>query len=241
MKKTLALTTVVIITLSALCAGALAALEPSDVIGNWYLNSIMYGETPMSAATLGMEMTMELNEDNTAVMVMEMSGVSNSTSGTWVIAGEEVILTQAEGGGSQVLTLVNGSLSSEQDDGGMVFGRERIVEEPIVIAPVRTDAVLADFNGEWTAYLAESAGMMLPADVIGFEATLTIEDGKVTLAGSGFGESQQLEGDVSEGALTAVQVDAGGGTFSMSFNLHEDGTVSSVFLEAITLYFQKAD
>jgi len=79
----------------------------------------------------------------------------------------------------------------------------------------------------------------MPAEALGYEVVLTFEDGKVTVAA--LGSTMQLEGDVSEGILTADGLNEDGEATSITFILHEDGTVSCSSLDVVTLYFQVAE
>ena len=237
MKKVLSVVTALLVALTMLSAGALATPEPGDVLGIWYLTSIVYGDTAMNPADFGMEITLELNEDGTANM--GTVGDDDVETGTWVIAGDQIIISTD--GEDIEFTLEDGNLIAEQDEGLMIFGRERPEFETYEIVPIRTDAALADFNGNWIAFLAanEEEGLKFPAAALGFDVSLAIEDGMVTVAA--FGGSQLFEGNVSDGVLTAVEADTGGDGETMTFNLHEDGVVSANFMETITLYFEKVE
>jgi len=234
MKRFLALAIALIVSLFVLCTGALAALESGDILGVWYLNSLVYNDTPIDPASIGMEITLVLNEDNTALAQVPED---EDQSGSWAIVDGQVVVSVGEGD-EMALTLVAGDLVADMGDGTMIFGRERAEAEPFEITSIRIDVILSDFNGAWIAFLVETGGMMFPADAMGFEATLVFEDSKVTA--TAFGVEQPLEGDVSAGVLTATGVDALGETVTLSFNLHEDGTVSTAFDEDVTLYFQRA-
>lgn len=228
MKKIVLLTTALVVTLAMLCAGALA-LEPGDVLGAWYLNGMEAEGFSVSPSALGMDITLVLNEDNTAAM--QMPGQEDA-AGTWAIADGQLVVT-VDGDGL-ALSLVDGDLVAEEDGMKMIFGKEKVDAEPVEASPARTDAALADFNGTWNAHLAVIEGMELPIDALGLEFGLVIEDGKATL--SAFGVSDSMEGDVSGGVLT---VSADGET-TMTFTLHEDGTVSCVLEDAFTIIFQRA-
>ena len=234
MKKTLVLATALVAIFSMLCVSALAALEPSEIIGQWYLNSIVMGDTPINPADFGMDMTMVLSEDNT--VRMQMAGEEDQ-AGTWAIVDGQAVLSVGESDDDLIFTLADGILTAEQEDMMMVFGREKEETETIEIAPVRVDAALADFDGAWNAYLGDVDGIKLPVAAFGFDVSLAIDGGKVTV--TAFGADQQLVGDVSAGVLTTTGEDSGDEPISMSFFLHEDGTLSCTFEETVTFYFLK--
>jgi len=230
MKKILALSTALVLALSLLCAGALA-LEAADIVGTWYLNLLEGDGMSVNPAVLGMEMAITLNEDNTADM--QMSG-QEGTHGTWAIVDGQLIVTVDEDG--LAFALVDGDLVGEEGDMKMIFGREKAEAEGA--SPARTDAVLADFGGTWEAFLADYEGMKVPVEMFGLEVIVAFEGGKGTM--TTFGVTVELVGDVAEGVLTVAGTDAGE-EVSLSFLLHEDGTLSSVFEEGVTLFFQRAN
>jgi len=234
-KKILALTTALFVALPMLFAGALADLQPDDIVGAWDLSSIKAEGVTLPAAEWGMEMTMVFNEDNTAIALM--AGEEADEAGTWSIVDGKLYASANES--DMVFTPVDDTLVVEEDGMKMVFGREKAEAEAVEISPARTDAALSDFNGTWNAYLAGYEGMVFPIEAFGLEMAMVIEGGKATLTSSG--ESIEMEGDVSAGVLTITAGDADDEAFSFSFTLHEDGTVSCVLEESITLYFQKMD
>jgi hypothetical protein len=92
--------------------------EPGDVVGSWRLNSVMMMGMAMDPSELGMEMTMELNADYTALL---HSSVDGDIKGTWAIKDGQVIIS-ADDGTDGVFVLKDGNLCDDQS--GMVFGKE---------------------------------------------------------------------------------------------------------------------
>jgi len=229
MKKLLALIAAVILTLCAACA---LAIEPADFIGTWYLNSLEYEGLSLSPADLGMDAAIMLNVDTTAIL---MSTGEENLEATWAVAGDELSI-YLDGEVQTVFTLADGALVSDMDGGMMVFGREK--PEAPVDSPVRGDAVLADFNGLWTASLVDIGGMKLSAEQMELDIRLAIANGQVAMLE--FGEETQLQGDVVEGVLTAVG-EEDGELVQMLFSLHEDGVLSTLFMDSILVYFQRAN
>ena len=237
MKKALILITTLLALMVMLVPNAMAAPASADVIGTWYLNELNMGGTPLNPSDFGMEMTLILNEDNTAVMHMTDEG---DQIGTWEIAEGQIVLTQDEGE-TIVLSLTDGNLVVDQEGMAMILGREKAESEDVEIAPVRTDAVLADFAGQWNLYIMEANGQMVPAAAaaaFGFDISLTIDGNDVVMAM--FGAEQAMEGDVSEGVLI-VTIEDEDETASVSFYLHEDGIISCNLDEDTLLYFIKAE
>lgn len=242
MKKTLTLTTALILTLALLCAGALAASapEPSEVVGTWYLNSMEVGGATMTPEMIGFEMTMTLNEDYSANM--HVTG-SEDTTVTWAITNGQV--TVSSDGEEQVFDLVDGNLIMEAEGTKMVFGKEKGAAGSATadIAPVRTDAALADFDGTWKAYLVDAMGMTLPVDAMGIDMSVVIAEGKATLAMVQGDDTNniELEATLADGVLAGTATDAESEqSMNLSFSLHEDGVLSCDFQGQMTVYFQKA-
>jgi len=217
-------------TLAATSAPAASTTpaEPDDIVGVWYLTEVVLAGSSMSPDQIGMQVTMTLADDSTAVL--QISGEEDEI-GVWVIADGLVVVTVNE---DRVFALSDGNLSAEQDGMKMVFGKEKTEGEAFVLAPVRTDSALADFNGVWSAFYADYLGMTIPIEAFGIEASLTINNGIVN---ANIGGSAQLNGDVVAGVLTVSGVDEGGTDVVMPLILHEDGIMSCVLDESLTLYF----
>ncbi|MCL2867416.1 MAG: copper resistance protein NlpE [Clostridia bacterium] len=237
MKKTLVLLTALLALLVMLAPHALAAPASADVIGTWYLNEMNMGGAPLNPSDFGMEMTLILNEDNTAVMQMTDE---EDEVGTWEIADGQIVLAQDEGE-TIVFSFIDGNLVVEKEGMAMILGREKAEKEAFEIAPVRTDAALADFAGQWNLHIMEANGQMVPAAAaaaFGFDISLAIDGNDVVMVM--FGMEQAMEGDVSEGVLVATIEDEGETVF-ISFYLHEDDILSCNLDEDTLLYFIKAE
>jgi len=218
--------------------GAPAALDAAGIVGSWYLNVLETEGVALDPATIGLDMVMVFNEDHTALPFVD--GQPADQFGRWVIVDGKVHASADENEianeDGMVFTPVGGNLVVEENGMKMIFGREKAGAEPTGVPPVDTDAALADFNGTWSAYLMELEGTWVPLDSLDHSPTLVIEDGKVTL--TLYEESLYLEGDVSEGVLTATAVDDGS---ILSFSLQVDGIISFAMGPTTTLYFEKAD
>ena len=119
MKKIITLSIAFILALSMLCAGALAAPEPGDILGVWYLNSVSFAGTPVHPSQIGMdEMNMELNADNT----VSLRSGNNTATGTWAIKGDQIIITP-DGEEDGVFKFIDGNLC--MDEPPLIFGREK--------------------------------------------------------------------------------------------------------------------
>lgn len=233
--------TVLLVLLMTFPAIGLAALEADDIIGIWYLHSMMLGEIIMDTSASDTEMTMTFHEDNT--MVMD-SGDGEGDAGTWTISGDQLVMTAD--GEDIPLALENGKLVLSLEGVEMVYGRETAAPLSIEIAPTKSDATLSDFNGTWNAYLADSYSMKQhPYSLLGDnwgDFTLTVEEGKATItAFSKLNKATEMEGEVVDGVLTFGYASADEGAPSMAFSLHEDGTMRCVYDENVTVYLEKTD
>ena len=231
MKKSPALIITLVLTLCAVCVGALA-METDDFIGTWYLCVMEYNGVLMNPADMGLEVAIMFNADKTAVM---MSPGEDNKEATWVIIGNGLAV-YVDGELQSIFILVDKALVSDMNSGRMTFRREK--PEPVVIAAVRDDAALEDFNGEWIISFAYISGMKIPAEDESVDINMTIINGQVTMLG--YGEELLFQGDVVDGILTTSgEVD--GEVADFLFCLHQDGLLSVMFMDIAQVFFQRAD
>ena len=115
MKKPIA----VILTL-ALSTLAIAMAETTDYLGAWYLNEVTMGDASFAPAAMGMDLTMEIKEDGTAVLTA-LSEEEAEQAATWTLDGET--LTVTVDGEDMTLTLQDGAMKLTFDTG----------DEPLVL------------------------------------------------------------------------------------------------------------
>ena len=202
MKRMLSLLT----ALMMLCVLLPAAAEGADVTGIWYLSSVMLGETEMSPASMGMNLSFDLKADGTAVAFMAGAEETKEETATWAL-NEEGAVVISQDGVDTVLTVSDGRL--EGDLGGVigVFTREAPVAEEAP-APVAADSEDA-FLGSWKLTKVDMDGTLMPVDVLsaaGMEmsAVLTVEAGKASVVLNFLGmELPAIEGATAfaDGAL----------------------------------------
>jgi len=127
MKKTLALIISLILTLSLLCAGALA-LEAADIVGTWKLTTLEMMGVSLHPADLGMdiEMVFVFNEDYTVIAQgfgEDLDAEAESESIAWAIKDGLVIMNSAgEDAGEEVsLVFEDGTLVLEMEEEGMAI------------------------------------------------------------------------------------------------------------------------
>lgn len=109
-------------------------------------------------------------------------------------------------------------------------------------APIRNDAVLADFSGQWVASMAELSGMLLPAEEVGMHILLVIHGSWVTVA-EGEGETAyttQWTAEMQGNALVLTYQQEGEG-LTRCLYLHEDGMLSMEDESGAALYFERSE
>ena len=77
----------------AMLLGACALAETVDLTGEWYLTELAMGDTSVDPSALGMNITITLNGDGTAVLVSTYGDEEETQEGTWAQteAGVEVV------------------------------------------------------------------------------------------------------------------------------------------------------
>lgn len=227
MKKMLAL----LLALCLLCMGAFALAEAEDVSGVWYLTAFESDGVELPTSLLGIEMTMTLNTDGTALLE---SNMAETEIGTWMMNGDQLEVDDAVGD-TQVFALVDGRLVGEQDGMKLILTREVGENAVQEASPVRTDATREEFNGVWNGSYVELGGMQLPVSMLDMNIGLEITTDKVLMTSitSDGSETQEQEFSFADGVLTI-------GDDVMSLKLHENGMASFTDEDAgMTLYFEK--
>ena len=230
MKRIAALVLCLLLAFSALCA---AAAETEELAGVWYLSNVEMQGMSLVPSVLGLEVAMTLNADGAAVM----ASLGIAEAGTWSQDGDRVTVNT---GNENIFTLVDGKLRSEADAAtGMtlVFSRDPADAQAYAAAPVRTDAALGDFNGEWHAFMMEMLEVQMLMTGADSQLWFEIENGSGVMHSveAGVEETAELEGSFADGLLTLG---------SMPLVLHEDGVMSysEQAEEAfVTIYFRKAE
>ena len=228
----LSLAIALVLTMCALYPVALAALDPSDFVGTWYLLIKSYDRTSVDGTFVNGEgqfrgNTYVLFEDYTG---FEYEGPWGDEAITWGLGTgrQEGWIWILDWSGYGWFEPVDGYLLADGDE-RYTFGRE----PPPAGGHYRTDATLADFNGSWVVdfvfffdmkmslegYLS-LFGNSLDDDIERMFA-VTIDNGRLTDSESEGG--QPFIGDVSLSKLTVERTNADHTTATMSFSLHESG------------------
>lgn len=247
MKRFIAVMIAVLMLAMTAFAGTAMADGEGDLAGVWYVQSMIQDGMEVDASfivSMGMSITLTLNEDGTASMEMtgqdkqEGTWTSDGTTGTIAFASEIPFTVDGE---TIVMTQPNLELEEGQTAPVMVFGREEPKAESM--APAVEGAKLSDFNGTWNATSIMTFGFPLPLAAMGGEITMTLDEGKaavnvVTRDLENHGEIK----DTMEKEFTAEMTDEGtlyvdfGGDDILSaiqmqgsgiyLTLHEDGRLS---------------
>ena len=117
MKKLRRLTIALFLILFALCAGALAELDPTDIAGTWELAVFETGGAVIIPAEHDMGITIVLHANFT---VSTKATFDDPQEGTWAIAGDSVVMTMVKQDGSyykETLKMLDGNLVVIEDDG----------------------------------------------------------------------------------------------------------------------------
>ena len=93
MRKLIALILALMLACTLLPAAAEVAAD--SVLGEWFVTEMTQGDMTIDPATMGMEISLMLNEDGTMVMTMAGEGVE----GTWEMADGKLLLTAGENPG----------------------------------------------------------------------------------------------------------------------------------------------
>ena len=186
MKKLIAL----ILILCMACM-LIPAMAEDDILGDWYLVELNMGETKINPADLGMNMTYTFKDGGVLEVTGEMMGETNSQTGTWTLDGSTVTMTIEDQ--PQSATYADGKIMIESDGQTGVLSKEA----PAVSEKAKTVAADSEeaFFGEWTLSGMDMMGMFVDKaqfesfGLTGYEATMTVEAGKVHTVIS-MGESQ---------------------------------------------------
>ena len=206
--------------------------EAFSPVGTWYLIGASAQGVTVSPEQLGMEMSITLNEDGTALLTL--TGEEDST-GSWTSDGSTVTVDD----GVDVIELsVNedGTLSGEAGGAIMIFATE-IPEATPAAAPLEAVA-LEDFNGEWVAVKGMMMGVEVSLESLGMNMSLLIEDGAITPTTDGVAE-ETVQGTLEGNAL--LFTDDG---VTVGLQLYEDGTMAftlDLSGSSIDIVFEKTE
>jgi len=236
MKKLLALTITLILALAIPNINALSSPAASDITGTWYFNAVEVAGVVMTLDT-GIEMAVIFAEDHT---VLKQKTGEGDVEGTWAIEGSRIIINA--GDTPEYFTLSDGKLITEGYGMKVIYGREKPTYEPVELSPVRADAALEDFDGDWTGYALYMDGQMVPLVMaLIFDASLEIDGGNITYSiASDTLFKRDYTGNIEGDALiAATQEDVSDDMATLTLSIREDGTLSADFPDDVYMLFKK--
>lgn len=118
MKRTLALALVMLLALAMLLSGCSQKEEEPKLTGTWKLTTIAEGGEEYNVADLGLEMTLEINEDGTYKIAM--TGEDEET-GNWEKTDKGIAVTSE--GETLEFVLDGENLKADDDGATMIFAR----------------------------------------------------------------------------------------------------------------------
>ncbi|NLF26722.1 MAG: hypothetical protein GX592_02390 [Clostridiales bacterium] len=199
MRKTvLALLLALVLTIPFAAAGA----AQQEFLGMWYGTEVVMGETTLPIGMLGMEATMDIRGDGTALL--HASG--EETSGTWTADGTGTISID-DGKSVSTASLLDGKLYVESEGFIVVFEREPVEAAPL--AEISTDATAKDFIGIWIGSEMFVGGVGMPMAAVGLGATFDLRaDGQALFTMTSEGEDETVTvAWTMDGHMAAVTVE----------------------------------
>lgn len=166
--------------------------NPEDLVDVWAITEVMVGELSVPASSAGLDATIELRADGTAIMTSD----GESSTARYTVSGYDVTLIEESG-----TETIPGKYDPEKDqiifeqeEGKIVMERASKVTDPVVEVPEKVDPTDADLIGAWTLTKAKSSGVEVPVSMLnglemGFEFR---EDGTAAMTSSEL--SEPLEG-----------------------------------------------
>ena len=208
--------------------------NPEDLVDVWAITEVVVGELSVPASSAGLDATIELRADGTAIMTSD----GESSTARYTVSGYDVTLIEESGTETMPgkYDPEKDQIIFEQEEGKIVMERASKVTDPVVEAPEKVDPTDADLIGAWTLTKAKSSGIEVPVSMLnglemGFEFR---EDGTAAMTSSEL--SEPLEGlnwTVTDGVIA---LSAYGQQVT---ELTYDGTVLILTQTSVDLIFEK--
>lgn len=213
----------------------------AQYVGTWYLNEVVMEGAGVSPTALGMEMSMELRKNGAAFGTTVEGEKTMRNTGVWFVeeGGVSVKLDEV----AAHFAMTDGNLSGEVDGMTMVFGRDKLTGDLFSPAAIKSDATLADYAGQWTAFKINVNGVYMDTSLLGEAITADIEETTMTLKGFLF-NSDALEMTFANGALSFFAEGVDNVLIaSVSARLLEDDTlvVTLTATESMSLIMSRAE
>ena len=223
MKKVFILAVTVCLVLSIL-SGPAYALSSGDIIGTWRMvNAVMNGKT-LTIDEIGIQVTIVLNAENRAMMI---STGEEMEFADWYILGNSVVFKSDTNEYS--FDYIDGYLSVYESESGALMNFERVSDgkDIAVDSPVKTNAVIDDFKGAWTAICVELNSLFVRTEDIDIELTLDITENTI-VSRERFGEDVGVNSASCAMSGYSLQIFNSDGT-TLLLQIHENGMISFPF------------
>ena len=217
MKRALVLAVMAFLVLSIL-SGTAYALSGGDIVGTWRLMSVVSDNETLTPEEAGIQAFIIINADNQALL---FTSDDEPKYAIWRISGDAVIF-------KSVIDEVSFDYSGGNlvaDANGIIMSFTRISDGTDIPAdsPVKTDAVIDDFIGKWTAVYMEVNGFFINIEVVDVEMTLDITENAVV---SNERYKEDREANIASCAMNgySLQVNNNNGT-TLLLKIHENGMI----------------
>ncbi|MBQ6505391.1 MAG: hypothetical protein IJI57_15920 [Flexilinea sp.] len=174
--------------------------EAADYLGTWHIQKMCFGKDCMDLAGLGMDSTLTLNADNTAVIVSD--GQDSQTSSWYMKDGVAYNVEKDENGQLKDYAM------TINEDGSLVFGDDemsvyyvRELKPVLGTAEIKADATVEDFTGEWFLNSIKLGSDMMPASLIGMNGKLVIREDSLDITLEGEDPEEKVAYTFNDGKI----------------------------------------
>lgn len=212
------------------CCLPAAVFAEDSYTGTWHLDRMEMDTLSVNASAMGVEATLELQEDGSARYDVSRNGKKSSSKCTWEKAEGGIVLKEKKS--STRYLYVNGELVTEGDI-KMVFTRETHGTAETSLPEEVPAESAARFNGDWVVQRAAAAGITIGStDPDPAKTTiLKIRDGTVnesTMNADAMRVDNVTPSAFAGGKLTTVR-DLSGTDTEMTFSLLADNSLLCTF------------
>lgn len=190
MKKLLAIMLALAMLLSAAALAEAGEVEAEavetktdGVTGVWYMREMILEDgVRLNPDAMGMEYTVELTEDGTAIMTDTRGAYQQVDKGVWQQEGSMVSVV-VDDDFSILLRLEGDALTAERSESRSRWIFRREVPDDIYEPAAAVAAELEDFAGRWRVVKVQVAGLYYDADMLGENPGVEIVGDTLTLTG----------------------------------------------------------
>lgn len=184
---------------------AIDEAEAADYLGTWHIQKMCFGKDCMDLAGMGMNSTLTLNADNTAVIVSD--GQDSQTSSWYMKDGIAYNVEKDENGQPKDYAMTineDGSLVFGEDDMSVYYVRE--LKPVLGTAEIKADATVEDFTGEWFLNGIILDKDIMPASLIGMSGKLVIRENSMDILFDGEEPEENVAYTLSDGKIFVKEI-----------------------------------